>query len=136
MAVSHVFSCDRCRAEAGRVTLFARGEVIPAGTRDPKDEVMSHANNSEADRVRLQVLSGVGNVTMFRFDVSATLAALGGGDARALHALDIEFVPFWCPPCDASYCGQHWVTWDLFDDGFFDEKRGKCPAGHERRILD
>lgn len=38
---------------------------------------------------------------------------------RSLHALDLETVPFWCPRCDASYCAQHWTTWDLFDDGFF-----------------
>jgi len=97
---------------------------------------MSHSDNSSPEKPRLQVLSDLGDITMFECDVAATLAALGAGNARALHALDSEFVPFWCPRCGASFCGQHWVTWDLFDDGFFDEKRGRCPAGHERRLFD
>lgn len=136
MAICHVFRCDRCRAEAGRVTLYARGEAIPGRTRDEVDTAMSGVDNTDAEQPRLQVLSQVGDVTFFEFDVAAALAALGAGDARALHALDLEFVPFWCPRCDTAYCGQHWITWDLFDDGFFDEKRGRCPAGHVRKLLD
>lgn len=139
MSVSHVFSCDRCHGEAGRVTLFGRGEVIPRATGGSLAEVgavMSKLENTDAERPRLQVLSGVGDLTMFEFDLDATLSALGAADARSLHALDLETVPFWCPRCDASYCAQHWTTWDLFDDGFFDEKRGTCPSGHERRIID
>ena len=97
---------------------------------------MIHSDNSSAEKPRLQVLSDVGDITVFEFDVAATLAALGAGDAEALHALDLEYVPFWCPRCNASYCDRHWVTWDLFADGFFDEKRGRCPAGHERRLFD
>lgn len=136
MAISQVFTCDRCGAQAGRVALYARGEVIPGRTRHEIDSVTSAMDNSGAERARVQVESDVVNVTMFEFDVAATLSALSVGDARALHKLDLEFVPFWCPPCDAAFCGRHWVTWDLFDDGFFDEKRGRCPAGHERRLFD
>ncbi len=36
-------------------------------------------------------------------------------DARALHTLDLEYAPFFCPQCDACYCGDHWVKWDVFD---------------------
>jgi len=136
MAISHVFRCHRCRVEAGKVTLYARGETIPGRIRDEFDRAMNEVDNMQAEQPRLQVLSQVGNVTFFEFDVAAALAALGAGDARALHALDLEFVPFWCPRCDTAYCGRHWITWDLFDDGFFDEKRGRCPAGHERKLLD
>lgn len=135
MAISHSFRCHRCLVEAGKVTLYARGETIPSRIRDEFDRAMNGVDNMQAEP-RLQVLSQVGNVTFFEFDVAAVLAALGAGDARALHALDLEFVPFWCPRCDTAYCGRHWITWDLFDDGFFDEKRGRCPAGHERKLLD
>ncbi|MDX5319137.1 MAG: plasmid pRiA4b ORF-3 family protein, partial [Actinomycetes bacterium] len=29
-------------------------------------------------------------------------------DAGYLHFLDPAFAPFWCPECEASYCGDHW----------------------------
>ena len=98
--------------------------------------MMSHFDNESAGRSRLTVISAVGHVSFAEFDLSATLRAIGAADAKALYAIDLEFVPFWCPRCHASYCGRHWETWDLFDDGFFDEKRGRCPKGHERKLLD
>lgn len=136
MAVAQLFRCRHCHADAGRVTLYARGELVPARVANAGDTVMSDFGNSSAGQPRLEVRSQVGDVTIMQLDVLRALAALGSGDARALHALGVELVPFWCPGCDASYCGRHWITWDLFHDGFFDEKRGRCPAGHERRLLD
>ena len=61
------------------------------------------------------------------------------GDPAALHALDPELVPFYCPACGACYCGDHWVRWDVFDDdfpGWRDSIRGRCPRGHERLLED
>jgi hypothetical protein len=59
------------------------------------------------------------------------------GHARALHALDFELAPFYCPPCDRVYCGEHWRRFDVFDDdGFHDSIRGTCPTGHERMLED
>lgn len=136
MAVSHVFPCDRCSNEAGRVTLYARGETIPSLGGGKVDEVMTQVANTGAGHPRLEVLSPLGNMTVFEFDADAALAAIGAGDVRSLYELDLEFVPFWCPKCDASYCAQHWTTWVLFDEGFFDEKRGECPMGHERKLMD
>ena len=97
---------------------------------------MTEFDNDPAGRARLSMVSGLGDITFAEFDLVATLVAITAGDAKALYAVDLEFVPFWCPSCHASYCGQHWETWDLFDDGFFDEKRGRCPKGHERKLLD
>jgi hypothetical protein len=58
-------------------------------------------------------------------------------DARALHALDPELACFYCPQCDAAYCGDHWQRRDVFDDeGFHDSIRGSCPHGHERMLED
>lgn len=136
MAVSHVIHCDRCPSEAGRVTLYARGETSSSRRDGVVDQVMSQVANTSAGQPRLEVLSPLGNVTVFEFDADAALAAVGADDVRSLYGLDPEYVPFWCPVCDASYCAEHWITWILFDDGFFDEKRGRCPAGHERRLMD
>jgi hypothetical protein len=55
--------------------------------------------------------------------------------ANALYANGLEFVPFWCPRCRRSYRARRWESWDLFDKGFLDEKRGRCPKEHERKRL-
>jgi len=132
VAVGHVFECARCGEDAGSVTVYAGGERSPADG----DEVDGVIASSDRSRPRLEMRSGVGNVTIFEFRLDPTLAALGAGDARALHAIDVEIVPFWCAHCDASYCARHWTTWDIIDEGFFDERRGRCPKGHERMLLD
>jgi hypothetical protein len=65
--------------------------------------------------------------------------ALVAQDAGAVWALDPELAPFYCPTCGASYCGEHWQRWDVFDDdapGLRDCIRGRCPQGHERLIED
>ena len=70
---------------------------------------------------------------------SRILAALGAADAEALHAVNPEFAPFWCPRCRAAYCGEHWRTWLVFDEDdptWFEEQRGICPEGHERMLVD
>ena len=57
-------------------------------------------------------------------------------DAAALHALDPELAPFYCPECDRTYCGDHWTTEDVFEDGFHECIRGTCPEGHARMLED
>lgn len=136
MAVDHVFTCHQCGDEAGRLTVYAPGEGVPGRGGDEVGQLMSQLDNDPAGRARLAMVSGLGNVTFSEFDLHATLAALAAGDAKALYAIDLEYVPFWCPRCNHSYCARHWETWDLFDDGFFDEKRGRCPKGHERKLID
>jgi hypothetical protein len=71
--------------------------------------------------------------------IGAVRAAMLAGDAAALMSLDREIVPFFCGECAASYCEAHWETWSVFDPewpSWFDELRGRCPKGHERRIYD
>jgi hypothetical protein len=138
MAVGQVFKCALCEMEAGRVTVYAPGEpaLRPAG--DHIDQLMGDLDNAPADQTRLVMMSGVGDVTFAEFEVDAVLKALSAPDSDplALFRIDPEIVPFWCHACRSSYCGQHWKTWDLYDDGFFDEKRGRCPKGHERKLID
>jgi hypothetical protein len=66
-------------------------------------------------------------------------AALMARDVRAIFALEPELAPFYCPPCQASYCSDHWEWWDVWDDewtGWRDSVRGRCPRGHERMLED
>ena len=69
--------------------------------------------------------------------VEAVRQAVLAADARTLYSLDPEYVPFYCPTCDASFCGEHWLRWDVFDDdGWHDSIRGRCPKDHERMLED
>jgi hypothetical protein len=52
-------------------------------------------------------------------------AAVVCDDSAAIHALDPEWAPWWCPSCRQAYCGDHWLCWDLFPDAI----RGRCPRG-------
>ena len=133
MSVGHTFACDECGAEAGRVTVYAAGEVIPVG---PDAGVQREIDNAMIQNARLVAETDDIGVTFLDFGNAAALAALGAGDAEALYAAEREFAPFWCPRCRASYCSQHWVVWDVYDDGFFEEKRGRCLKGHERMLID
>jgi hypothetical protein len=112
------FACAACGAPAGSLTL--------EGGRDSA-HVLRESFTSMLTRA-------VG-----RDEFEPLRAALSGDDARALHALDVELAPFYCPDCDATYCGEHWVRWDVFDDddpGWHDSARGRCPHGHERMLED
>ena len=67
-------------------------------------------------------------------DVNATQRRI-----TPIHARDFELAPWWCPDCGATYCGEHWETWDVFDPdepAFHDGIRGRCPQGHERLLED
>lgn len=69
-------------------------------------------------------------------DLTALRAALVTADARALLGLDLEYAPFYCPDCRASYCREHWRLRDVFDNGWHDSIHGTCPHGHTRMLED
>lgn len=61
------------------------------------------------------------------------------GDIQGIFKADFELVPFYCPKCDACYCGDHYLRWDEFDEQepfFHDCIRGRCPFGHVRMLED
>lgn len=67
------------------------------------------------------------------------VSALATQDANALYRFNFEMAPFYCPDCDATYCGAHWIRWGEFDPEapmFHDCIRGRCPEGHERMLED
>jgi hypothetical protein len=91
----------------------------------------------ETDGVlRLEVDCPWGRLTFPQFNLVTVLDALSRRSAAALYALDHELAPFWCPACSTTYCGAHWDSWDVWDEGFFDQTRGRCPRGHERMLLE
>jgi hypothetical protein len=66
-------------------------------------------------------------------DLAATILAVQAIDAAALYALDRTWIPFYCPDCDRSFCGDHWNLKPTFDWGF-DHYSGTCPVGHPHFI--
>jgi hypothetical protein len=91
----------------------------------------------EAGRLRIEG----GELRRTAFTSTLTQKATDGvraaiADAAALHALDPELAPFYCPECERSYCGAHWRREDVFEDGLHDSIRGTCPEGHERMLED
>jgi hypothetical protein len=107
------FACSLCEKVAGTVWLESDAQVARA---------------SFTSRLWLQIKPG--RLRVLR-------AALRDRDVRALFAAEAELAPFWCPVCDASYCGAHWTRWSVFDyDGWHDSIRGRCPQGHERMLED
>ena len=107
------FACSLCDAVAGTVWLENRARV---------------ARESFTSRLWLAVAPG---------RLRPLRTALRERDAEALFAIELELAPFWCPQCEASYCGAHWARWSVFDDdGWHDSIRGRCPQGHERMLED
>lgn len=90
----------------------------------------------------LLVLEGFLGKTSTRLGAAAAdgvARALDRADAVALHALDLEFAPFYCPTCDAVYCVDCWRTSLVFADdfpGWLEETQGTCPEGHGRMLSD
>ena len=50
--------------------------------------------------------------------------------------MDVDYVPFYCPKCRASYDYSSWETCPVFDDGFYDYLEAECPKGHKLSIQD
>lgn len=113
------FTCARHGTEAGAVRL--RGGYLTGWMVDM--ESFAGRVYQRIDESRAEVL---------RED-------LHRADVREIHAANVEWAPFYCPHCDAVYCGECWRTWLVFDPewpDFLEETRGVCPHGHERMLLD
>ncbi len=115
-----VFNCVLCGKEAGHLSMV----------RAP-------------DGCSLHRQSFTGKLTIPSFhDVTSfmkILNALRTRDIRTLHQTDFELTPFYCPECDACYCGDHFLRWDVFEEDmpmFHDCIMGCCPEGHRRMLED
>jgi hypothetical protein len=134
------FTCHRCGRMAARVFLVDAGEATPPlllTTQGADSEpVMSKWLRLVIDGIGFGGATG-GEVVTTRVD--ALSDALRSGDPARLFAVDLEAAPFWCPTCRAVYCGECWVQWDVFDEdwtSWLEERRGRCPEGHERMLFD
>jgi hypothetical protein len=136
--VAGEFACAMCGAQAMSVRMTAADQPLD----------MSIGPNRERSTLRprsagIRTLAGTLDLWMAVAGSpdggQAARDAIGEGDAATLFAIDPEIVPLYCPACDAAYCEAHWTSWPLYDPeqpSWFEELRGTCPKGHERRIHD
>lgn len=128
--------CAVCGESASSIVLLVPGEPDPRLGSGADGPVGVDTVFSEFDRVSITGAPISVTLSINRADVGPVASALAAGDAAALFAIDRELAPFWCPECAASYCGEHYGHWDVYDDGFFDCVRGVCHRGHERMLMD
>ena len=129
------FTCALCGGLAAWVSLVLAGAPLPESW--ARDELVTLGTAQV--RVEAGPLSCRFGGQSVDQAVPAVSAALAAADPAALHRVNEEYAPFWCPDCAGSYCGHHWTTWLVWDpefEGFLDEIRGRCPRGHERQIMD
>jgi hypothetical protein len=85
MVASAAFGCSACGSPAGSVDLQESGD--------------------------LRRTTFTGTLTQRigeREPFDALWDAIVAQDSEAIHAHDPELAPWWCPGCQAAYCGDHW----------------------------
>lgn len=118
LVVEARFECDECGKECGHIQLFGSAASAQVQRASFTSQLAVGVGEDEFDLVRL---------------------AIETQDAGFLHSIDLEYVPFYCPQCEACYCGDHWITMEVFDDDvpyWHDSTRGVCPKGHQRMLED
>ena len=124
------FTCARCGGRASTLSLLGPDDPDP---RDPGSAFPTGLIRLSIDGP-IGVTHGLVGSMAARAD--ALSVALRAGDAEAVHAIDFEYAPFWCPTCAASYCAACLVIRVDMDEGFYDATQARCPRGHERMIDD
>jgi len=118
--VEDVYTCALCGNEAGSVRLEI-DDTSPTSTLNVFG-LTSHST-TWPKRERAELIS----------------QAIENGTARDLFELSDEYVPFFCPDCNACYCRKHWKIEDVCDDDFdnwYDASYGTCLRGHRRMVDD
>lgn len=139
MTASATYLCGACGKVASTVTLVEPGQPDPKLTPEPPGVppgVGTLFSSIFPDEAQLSIDGGPVSTSLGFVPMEEVTIALRTGDAAALFAIDREYAPFWCPSCGCSYCREHYRSWAVYDDGFFDCFQGVCPKGHERMLGD
>lgn len=125
------FPCQHegCSRTAAIVEVSRRGQLYINDDQDIIYRIFPDAQGTIRITGFLPYTSCSSQVT----DITATIRAACAIDAAALHALDQNWVPFYCPHCDRSFCAEHWQLTPRFNWAF-DHYSGTCPVGHPHVI--
>ena len=121
------FPCQRagCSRTAAIVEVSQRGQLYINDEQDIIYRVFPQAQGT------IRVTGFLPYTSLFHQipNLAATVRAVRGTDAAALHALEPAWVPFYCARCERSFCTEHWTLTPTFSWGF-DHYSGTCPIGH------
>lgn len=133
-----MYLCGACGAVASTVTLVAPGEPDPRMTpeADAPPGLDTLFSSVLPDSAMLSIDGGPASLSMGAASTAEMVLAVESGDPAALYAIWYEYAPFWCPRCGLSYCDEHYRSYPVFDEGFFDYIQGICPRGHQRKLED
>ena len=139
MTVSATYRCGACGEVASTVTLVEPGQPDPGLATGPPGVPPGLATlfaSIAPDQAQISIAGGPISMSHGFVPMADVTVALESGDPAALFAIDSEYAPFWCPTCRLSYCREHYRTYTVLDEGFFDYTGGICPEGHERKLED
>jgi peptidoglycan hydrolase-like protein with peptidoglycan-binding domain len=114
-SITTQWTCELCGAPAGSVSIDHEGHAYRTG------------------------FTGSMNLPLREQDAESLRRALTFADPAAVFAIDYELMPWWCPQCETSYCGEHWDHWAIYDPdqpSWLESIHGICPKGHRRKLED
>ena len=125
------FRCAGC----GEIAAVVR--VVPAGAAADMGPPLGRQSQSRAGVV-VDYFDGTAwkAVGIEVFQAVRGILASEAPNPVALRQIDWELAPFHCPECGQNYCRADWHPTVVFDEGFYDCTRGRCPNGHEHMIDD
>jgi hypothetical protein len=125
------FPCQReaCQHAAAIVEVIRRGQLYV----DDEQDILYRIFPDAQGTLRLSGFLPYTSFSTQVINLAATLGAVRGTNAAALHAMDRTWVPFYCQLCERSFCGEHWNLKATFGWGF-DFYSGTCPVGHAHFI--
>lgn len=108
-------------------------------------KVACNACSNKAATIELDFDNGILFIDSFMDTTNAVLSLskleqiqylLKEKDLIQLRRFDLEDFCFICGQCNEAYCRDCWSIYLTFDDGFYDETRGRCPKGHQQMLMD
>ena len=131
----HTFFCAQCGEAAATLSMI----TSPPTTGGAAEEVAAAEVGWPDLRTPHFRLDWLGSTVGPASDAVETALGAESVDPRALAKIDGDLGAFCCRHCEQNYCASCWRHWPVFDDdgsGWFEETRGRCPEGHEQRLMD
>jgi hypothetical protein len=118
---NNVFLCNVCNEICGEITVQTES---------------SSSENEEKYYLNIDHFSQNGNYKLTKTKLESLVELYTSNQLEKVFSMDREYIPFYCPECNANYCKNHWDRWVTYDEGYYDAEYGICPKGHERKLFD
>lgn len=126
-----VFTCASCGHVAATLRIVLPNRVVNGGALPDGERFEWTAAKTSRMLEFVNVNSGPLDPRLFAlFEGAETV------DPVDIRAIDEELGAFCCRHCRKNYCVSCWAMRVVFDDGFYDCTRGRCPQGHVQTLDD